>query len=168
MLAACEHTLDQKTSAWIARRGHHIYRSSQQPLNHRARRRLIQRLAEISGWASLVTVEHLSEQGFLIAKSRVKTRTVDAHRFRKIGQRGPFVTLVPEHSHRRLQGLASFKGAGTPERPRCRIPFHINLMRLITYRSVIIMSLLPHATHLYCTVQNSQCRIKNFGTQTKK
>jgi hypothetical protein len=63
------------------------------PLDYGARGRLSERLGKINGWTIGIAVEHSTEEGFLVTKSGVKTRTIDARRVCEIGKRRAKVTL---------------------------------------------------------------------------
>jgi len=75
---------------------------------------------KINGRTLGIAVEHFAEEGFLVTKSGVKTRTIDARCTCEIGKRQAKVTLPPKNLHRAVQRFLCVESAGTPE---CRCNF---------------------------------------------
>src|SRR5437667_2670739 len=115
-LAAGKRTLHHEASPRIARICEQAGGPAQQPLNDVARRRLIQRLAQVGCRPIVVAVERLAEQGLLIAKGGIKARAVDSHGLGQIRQGRALESFAPKHPERALQRLIHVEGARTSHR----------------------------------------------------
>src|SRR3546814_18602916 len=73
--------------------------------------RRVERAAHVSELFFLIEVERLAEERFLVAEGGVEAGPCDPHRLGKIGQRGAFIALAPEHAQCRGERVADVEFA---------------------------------------------------------
>ncbi len=68
---------------------------------------------------SSIDREPFEEELLLVAKRSVKTRPIDAHGPRQVGERSAFVTFGPKNVHGTIQGRVRIEGARSSARCCC-------------------------------------------------
>jgi len=115
-VSARECAVYPKASLWRSGITDQINDPAQQPFRDRASGWFFQGLLKIGSWTLKVPIESLTEQRLFVAKSRIKTRAANAHRFRQIGKRCSEKTLPPKQLNRLVQSVVRIEGAGSAQR----------------------------------------------------
>src|SRR5437868_3178342 len=113
-ISDCQRTLNHEASCWKPRITRHPGRTEEYLFDDIPRLGCRQSLAEIGKWPVHVSIENLAKKLLFVAKSSVKTRAIDSHGPRQVGERGAFVTYGPKNVHGAFQGRVRIEGAGSP------------------------------------------------------
>src|SRR5208282_5803002 len=115
LISASQRPLHHQASLRILRARKQVRRPHHQPFRHGPRRRLLQRFNRVARHLSVIPVQRLPKQCFLVPKRSINARPVNPHRRRQIRKRRPLVPLPPEYPQRRLQRLLWIETQRPPE-----------------------------------------------------
>ena len=94
---------------------HHLHGAVKTGFDRLECRRLFQTVHDVGRRAFAEAFQNFPKQSLLVAEGPIKTRRIDAHGGRQIGQRRAFVALLPEDIHRAIEcfSLVKFFRAAT-------------------------------------------------------
>src|SRR5712672_3425052 len=98
-ISARQRALNHEASCWNAGIIRHSGRAEEYFFDRIPRLRCRQSFAKISDRPVHVSIENFSKELLLVAKSGVKTWSIDAHGPGQIGKRSAFVTFGPKNVH---------------------------------------------------------------------
>jgi len=102
---ACRGSNDAKATARIELARERSHCPFEKVASNGTSGRLFERLADIGHFLTLIEIERLTEELFLIAECCVETRARDAHRVGQVRERGAFIALAPEKAQCRGQRI---------------------------------------------------------------